>query len=101
MRLAPVASIDQPVEAERDAAGRRHLRERVQEILVHRIALAVDALLLRHRRGKARALLGDVGEFAKRIAEFHPAGIELEAFGHLVAAGFRPRQRRQRQRVLI
>ena len=44
----------QPVEAERDAAGRRHLRERGEEILVDRIALAVDALLLGHLRLEAR-----------------------------------------------
>ena len=34
---------DQPVEAERAAAGRRHMGERGQEILVDGIAFAVDA----------------------------------------------------------
>ena len=61
----------------------------------------MDALFLCHRRLEASALLGDVGEFAERIGEFHAAGIKLEALGDFVAARLRPRQRRQRQRVLI
>ncbi len=72
-----------------------------KKVLVHRIALAMDALLLGHRGVETRALLGGVGQLAEGIGEFHPAGIELEALGHRVAAGFCPRQRRQRQRVLI
>jgi len=91
----------QPIETERDAARSRHLGERGQKILVHRITLAMDALLLTHSRFKARALLGHIGEFAERIGQFHPAGIELEALRHLGAAGLGARQRRQRQRVLI
>jgi hypothetical protein len=48
MRDAPVSQHHQPSKAERDAAGRRHLAERGEEILVDRIALAMHALLLGH-----------------------------------------------------
>ena len=44
MRVRAGRQHHQPVEAERDAAGRRHLRQRGEEILVERIALAIDAL---------------------------------------------------------
>ena len=91
----------QPVEAERDAAGRRHRGERVEKILVQRVALAVDALLLRHRRLEAPALLGRIGQFAEAVGQFDAAGIKLETLGHLVAARLGARQRGQRQRVLI
>ena len=73
---------DQPVEAERDAARLRHHRERGQEILVDRVALAIDALLLGHLGLEAAALLGRVGQLAEAVGELDAAGIELEALGH-------------------
>ena len=91
----------QPVKAERDAAGGRHARQRVEEILVDRVALAMDALFFVHGSFEARALLGNVGQFAKGIGEFYPAGVELETLGNLVASRLGPRQRGQRQRILI
>ena len=50
MRCGARRQHHQPVEAERDAGSLRHRRQRGQKILVHRIALAMDALLLGHRR---------------------------------------------------
>ncbi len=55
--------------------------ERSKEILVERIALAVDPLLLGHLPFEPPALLGGIGEFAKAVGEFHAAGIKLEALG--------------------
>ena len=90
----------QAVEAERDAASLRHRRQRGKEIFVDRIALAIDALLLRHLAFEPAALLGGVGEFAKAVGEFHAAGIKLEALGDAPIRR-RPRQRRQHGRVLV
>ena len=59
------------------------VRQRRQEILVERIAFAVDAHLLGHLRLEAPPLLGRIGQLAEGIGEFHPAGIELEALRHL------------------
>ena len=72
---------DQPVEAEGDAARLRHFGERRKEILVERVALAVDPRLLVHFGGEAAALLGRVGQLGEAVGEFDPAGIELEALG--------------------
>ena len=57
------------------------MRERGEEILVDRIALAVDALLLVHLGLEAPALLGRIGQFAEAVGELDAAGIELEALG--------------------
>ncbi len=86
MRCAPVASITSRSKPSATPQAGGMARERGEKILVHRIALAVDALLLGHRRLEARALLGGVGQFAEGVGEFDAAGIELEALGHLVAA---------------
>ena len=50
----------QPIEAERNAGGRRHLGERAKKILIERITLAVHPLFLRHLGFEAAAsvLLG-------------------------------------------
>ena len=84
---------DQAVEAERGAAGRRHVREGGQEVLVDRIALAVDALLLRHLRLEAPALPVGIGELAEGVGELDAAGIELEALGDARVGRLGPRQR--------
>ena len=63
----------QAIEAERHAAGRRHGAQRGNEIVVDRIALAIDALLLRHFGGKPPTLFDRVGEFAKPVRELDPA----------------------------
>ena len=70
-----------------------------EEILVDRIALAIDARLLVHVGLEAAALLGRVGQFAEGVGEFDAAGIELEAFRDARIAGFGPRQRRLRDRI--
>ena len=75
-------------------------RQRGKKILVDRIALAVDALLLRHLAFEPAALLGRIGEFAKTVGELDAAGIKLEALGD-ARIGRRPRQRRLRGRVLV
>ena len=89
----------QPVEAERDAARLRHRGERREEILVERIALAVDALLLVHLGGEAAALLGRVGQLAEAVGEFDAAGIELEALGDARIARAGAGQRRLGDRI--
>ena len=52
-----------------------------EEILVDRIARAVDALALVHLRLEAAALLGGVGQLAEAVGELDAAAIELEALG--------------------
>ena len=54
--------------------------ERIQEILIERIALAIGGLFHSHLRLEATALFGGVREFAKAVGEFDSAGVELEAF---------------------
>ena len=92
---------DQPIKAESDAGRPWHIGERGHKILVQRIALAVNALFLGHRDLETHALFSHVREFAEGIGEFDPAGVKLETFSDFIAAGFCPRQRRQRQWVLI
>ena len=75
-------------------------RQRGKEILVDRIALAVDAFLLGHFQFKPPALFDGVRQFAKAVGEFHAAGIELEALGD-AAVLRRPCQRRLPGRILI
>src|SRR4051794_6613148 len=65
----------QAIDAERDAARLRHGAERGEKILIDRVTLAVAALLLGHLAGKTAALLVRIGELAKSVGEFHPAGI--------------------------
>src|SRR5262249_32326034 len=72
---------DQPIEAERNPAGLRHHRKGAEKILVDGIALAVDALLLRHLMLEPCALLGHIDELAEAVRKLDPAGIELEALG--------------------
>src|SRR5215510_353082 len=72
---------DQPIEAERNPAGLRHHRKGAEKILVDRIALAVDALLLRHLVFEPLALLGNIDELAEAVRNLDPASIELEALG--------------------
>src|SRR5712672_2170453 len=72
---------DQSIEAERYSASRRHHREGAEKILIDRIALAVDALLLRHLLLEPLALLAGIGELAEAVREFDPAGVKLEPFG--------------------
>ena len=84
--------------------GRRHLRQRGEKILVDRIALAVDALFLRHLAFQPAALLVRVVEFAKTVGELDAADIKLEALGDardLLPSLGRARQRRQRGRILV
>jgi hypothetical protein len=92
---------DEPVEAERDAARFRHLRQRGEEILIERIALAIDAFPLLHIRQEALALLACDGQFGKAVGEFDPACIELETFGDPWIVRLRSRKRRFRNRIFI
>ena len=81
IRSAPRGQHDQPVEPERDAAGRRHRRQRGKEILVDRVALAVEASARRDLRLEPPSLLGGVGELAEGVGELDAAGKQLEALG--------------------
>ena len=90
----------QPVEAQRDAAGRRHQGQGGEEVLVQRVALAVEPLLQRHLGLEAAALLDRVGQLAEAVGELDAAGIELEPLGHARVAGLGPGQRRLGDRVL-
>src|SRR5262245_65803202 len=65
------------------------------------MALAVDALLLRHLLLQAATLLGGVGELTATVGELDPAGIELEALGEPRIAGLRPGERRLRRGILV
>ena len=57
------------------------MAQRGEEILVDRIALAVDALLLGHLGLEAAALFGGVGQLAEGVGQLDAAGIELEPLG--------------------
>src|SRR5262249_15209096 len=50
----------QPVETESDSARRWHLSQGEEEVLVHRIALAMDTLLFGHGGLEAGALFGNI-----------------------------------------
>src|SRR5262245_57387176 len=91
----------EPVKAERNSACRRHLPERREEVFIHGIVFAVDTLLFRHRGLEARALLRDVGQFAKAVGEFNPAGVELKPLRGLITARLGPRKGGQRERILV
>ena len=90
----------QPVETESYPAGWRHPRQRIDKILVYRVAFTMDTLFVRHRSLKTGTLFGSVGQFPKRICELYPAGVKLEALGNLVTARLWPRQCSKGQRVL-
>ena len=62
----------QPVEPQRDAAGLGHHRQGCEEILVDRIAFAIEPLLLIHLGGEATALLGRIGQFAEAVGKLDP-----------------------------
>ena len=101
MRGAPVASITSRSKpsAMPDAGG--ICRQRGEEILVDRIALAMHALLLGHLALEAAALLGRVGELAEGIGDLDAADIKLEAFGDARVMRGRARERRFGHRILV
>src|SRR5579872_647497 len=82
------------VETERHAACLRHESERLQKVLIERIAGAVTPLHFVHLAFKARALLTGIGQFAEAVGELDAADIELEALGEpsVVRHGARQRQ---------
>src|SRR3954454_15284312 len=75
--------------------------ERAQEILVERVALAVDALLLVHLGRKAPALLVRVGELAEGVRELDPADVKLEALREPGIVGRAAREGGFRERVFV
>ncbi len=81
IRSAPAASITSRSKPSAMPARLRHMRERVEKILVDRIGLAIDALARRHLRFEAAALLCRVGQFAKAIGDFDAADIKFESLG--------------------
>ena len=94
MRDAPVASItSRSKPSAMPLAGGIAARRR-EEVLVERVALAIDPHLLVHLGLEAAALLGRVGQLAEGVGELDPAGIELEPLGDARVAGGRPRERR-------
>ena len=70
-----------------------------QEVLVDRIAFAVDAGLLVHLDHEPAALLGRVGELAEGVGQLDAAGIELEPLGHARVGVLRAGQGGFRDRV--
>ena len=91
MRAAPVASITSRSKPERDAARRRHLRERVEKVAVDRILLAIAPLPLRHRLLEAPPLLLRVGQLGEAVGELDAADVKLEALRQpRVAVGLAP-----------
>ena len=78
---APVASITSRSKPSATPLASGMIGKRGEEVLVDRIALAIDRLLLVHVGGEAPALLGGVGQFAEGVGELDAAAIELEAFG--------------------
>src|SRR5437763_1284668 len=66
---------DEAVEAERDPARLGHEVQGREEILVQRVALAVNSHLLGHFRLEAAPLLGRVRQLAERVRQLDPAGI--------------------------
>ena len=64
---APVASITSLIKPEGNSAGlAAFVPVPSRKVLVHRIALAMDALLFRHGGLEAGALFGDVCQFTER-----------------------------------
>ena len=90
---APVVSITSRSKPSAQPLAGGMLRERGQELLVDRIALAVHALLLGHLGLEAAALLGRIGELAEAVGKLDAAGIELETLGYAWVRRRRPRQR--------
>ena len=76
-------------------------REGGEEILVDRIALAVDALLFVHFGGEAPALFVRIGQLAKPVGELDAAGIELETLGNARIARHAARERGLGRRVVV
>ncbi len=89
MRVAPAASITRRSKPSAQPEAGGIVRERCEEILVQRIALAVAGLASVHLRLEPAALLVGVGQLAKAVGELDPAAIELEALGDagIVGAG--------------
>ena len=75
------------------------MRDRIQEILIKRVAFTVAALLFVHGRRKAAPLLGLIGQFAKPIRKLNAASINFKTFGDARIRRFRTRQRRLRRRI--
>ena len=59
----------QAIQAQRRAGGRRHLRERGNEVRINRVAFSITALLFVHLGFEAPELFGWIGELAKGIGE--------------------------------
>jgi len=72
---------DDAIKAHGDAGGGGHMGEGRQEILVQRIAFAVDAGFFVHIRFEAGALFDGVGQFAKPICQLDTTGIKLKPLG--------------------
>ena len=77
-----------------------HRGEGCEEVLVERVALAIDPLLLVHLDLEAAALLGRVGQLAEGVGELDPAGIELEPLGDARIAGLGSGESGLRDRIL-
>ena len=101
MRAAPVASITRRSKPSAAPAGRRHLRERGNEVRIDRVAFSITALLFVHLRFEAPALFGWIGELAKGIGELHAAGIKLEPLREARILAVGSRQSGEVGRVLI
>src|SRR5579885_2527847 len=74
----------EPVETKGDAARLRHDGERIEEILVDGIGVAVNPLPLRHFRLKALPLHGGIGQLSERVGKLDAADVKLETLGKAV-----------------
>src|ERR1700746_1706044 len=90
------------IETKRDPGRRRQaVLEGSEKILVYRVGLAIERLFFGLVRGKPRALLGGVGQFAKGVGEFEPADIDLETLGDSPVARAAPRECGHRQWIVV
>ncbi len=95
------AEHEQPIDAQRNAATRRHVLERLQQLLIDRKLWQAAFPPQRELCFEAPPLLARTGELSKCVRELDAADIGLEAFGHRRAPRTPPRQSRQWQRPVV
>ena len=102
MVRCPVSSIDQPVDADADPAGRRHaVLERVDVVLVERLGLLVARRGVTHLLLEARALVVRIVELGERVGELHAVGEGLEALDQPVVGAMALGERRELDGVVV
>ena len=79
--VAPVRSITNLSRPSATPLASRHPFERIEEILVDRVALAVNPLFFVHVGDEAPALLARLVQLGEAVGELHTARIDLEPLG--------------------